>query len=132
MVKKLKLIIITITLLPAVALAQIQDFTDQAAEQAGFNTDPNLAQTGIAQVVGTVANVFISLLGVIFISYIIYGGWVWMTASGDEEKITKAKKTIRQGIIGLVIVLSAAGIYLFIKEGLGLFGDGSDFIPGGS
>ena len=125
MPKKITTTLFTLSLMwllisPLLGFAQIKDFTDQAAEQAGFSTDDELAQTGVAKVVGSVAQVFISLLGVIFISYTLYGGWLWLSAAGNEEKVGQAKKTIRDGIIGLLIVLAAAGIYYFIKEGLGL------------
>lgn len=79
---------------------------------AGYNpTDP---QTGLARIIGRIVLTFLSLLGVIFISYTVYGGYLWMTAAGNEEKITKAKSILRQGIIGLVIILSAAAIYALV------------------
>lgn len=123
---KIKLIfinLIAIFLIPTLAWAgesDIKDLLNQAAgpQGAGFDISPELAQTGLGTVVGTVAQMFISIFGIIFICYIIYGGYLWMTAGGNEEKITRAKKLIRDGIIGLIIIFSAAGIYLFIKTAL--------------
>ena len=48
----------------------------------------------------------------------IYGGITWMTAGGNETTVTNAKKTITAAIIGLVIVISAYAITLFLGEGL--------------
>ena len=128
MITKIKMRIILISLmillfLPVLTLATdplIKTLLNESAgeEGAGYATDPNLAKTGLARVVGQVARVVISLLGVIFISYTIYGGYMWMTAAGNEEK------TIRDGIIGLILIIAAAGIYLFIREAIVV-------IPGG-
>ncbi len=39
-----------------------------------------------------------------------------MTAGGNDEKVTEAKKLMGAGVIGLVIILSAWGITTFILE----------------
>jgi hypothetical protein len=64
---------------------------------------------------GTVAP-FLGLLGVIFIILIIYGGFLWMTAGGDEERIAKARKTLHRAILGLVILASSFMIWQFITN----------------
>ena len=81
---------------------------------AGYNTSEEVGKTGLASIAGILIRGALSLLGVIFVSYTIYGGFLWMTAAGSEEKVTKAKNIIRDGIIGLIITLSAFAIYAFI------------------
>lgn len=39
---------------------------------------------------------------------------MWMTAGGDEQKVTKAKDLITQAVIGLIVVLAAYAITAFI------------------
>jgi len=117
------LILISLLTLPGLVLAQSKDtvksLLDKAAGSEGAGFDTSIPATlGLAQVVGSVVRVFISLLGIIFICYTIYGGYLWMTAAGSEEKISKAKVTIRDGIIGLIVVLSSAAIYIFIRSAL--------------
>jgi len=56
----------------------------------------------------------VSLVGAIFLLVMIYGGFTWMTAQGDEKKTTKAKEMIVAAIIGLVFILSAYLITAFI------------------
>lgn len=108
----------------------LDEMTKQAAGAAGFSEETN--ETTLAKIVGTVVRIFISLLGVIFISYTIYGGFLWMTAAGNDEKVTKAKHIIRDGVIGLIVILSAAGIYYFVAEFLiNTSGAGGSQIPGG-
>ena len=50
---------------------------------------------------------------------IVYGGFLWMTAHGNEEQVTKAKNLITAALIGLVIILSAYAISVFVISKLG-------------
>jgi hypothetical protein len=116
---KIKLIItlllIIFILLPVFVLAQtgtsMYGILHDAAGPAGAGYDTGAY---LPRVAGSIARIFISILGVIFISYILYGGYLWMTAAGNEEKIEKAKTIIRQVIIGLIVVLAAAAIWYLI------------------
>jgi len=49
----------------------------------------------------------LGLLSLVAITVVLYGGFTWMTAAGNEEKISKAKKILTYSVIGLVIILSA-------------------------
>jgi hypothetical protein len=57
--------------------------------------------------IASIIQYILSFLGVIFIILVIYAGFLWMTAAGDEEQITKAKDIMISAVIGIVIVLSA-------------------------
>lgn len=68
----------------------------------------------LEQVIGTVIKTALSLLGVIFLVLTIYGGYIWMTARGDEKEAEKAMGIIKMAVIGIVVVLSAYAIADFI------------------
>jgi len=74
--------------------------------------------TSMAQLVATIISAFLGLLGIIFVILIIYAGYNWMTASGDEEKVNKAKATLTQAVIGLIIIIAAYSITYFIFSNL--------------
>jgi hypothetical protein len=77
-----------------------------------------LGTQDVRQTIGKIINVALSLLGVIVLVIIIYGGFLWMTAGGNDEKVGEAKKWIFGGIIGLVIILSAYAIASFVISNL--------------
>jgi len=78
----------------------------KAATQAGYKESEKNPFTPIGKVIGAILN----FLGVIFLILMIYGGFMWMTAAGNEEQVGKAQKIITAAIIGLVIVASAYAI----------------------
>jgi hypothetical protein len=47
------------------------------------------------------------LAGLFFLFYAIMGGVNWITAGGDSGKIEKARNQIVQGVIGMVVIVSA-------------------------
>ncbi len=68
--------------------------------------------------IGDIIGIFLSFLGVIFLILMLHAGYNWMTAAGDEEKITKAKDTIRAAIIGLIIIVAAYALSIFVIESI--------------
>jgi len=85
----------------------------KAGEAAGYLPDVT-PLTIISAVISTV----VSLLGVIFVGLIIYGGFIWMTARGNEERVTKAKDLMTAAVIGLIIVLAAYAISYFVVSNI--------------
>jgi len=66
------------------------------------------------KVATNVINILMSLLSLIAVCLILWGGFTYMTSNGSEEKIDQAKKILRNATIGLVLILSAWGITYFI------------------
>ena len=61
-----------------------------------------------------IINYLLTFLGAIFLLTLIYAGYLWMTARGNEEQIAKAKKIAQEVLIGLVIVFFSRLITEFI------------------
>ena len=68
--------------------------------------------------IGTIIQIALSFLGVIFFLLMIYGGFLWMTAKGKEQQLEKAKNLITAAIIGLIIVVAAYAISYFVIKAL--------------
>jgi len=81
------------------------------------------AQTGLGSqdIRITIANIIriaLGLLGMVALVIVLWGGFMWMTAGGDENRIATAKKILLNGVIGLVIILSSYAITSFIIKSL--------------
>ncbi len=60
----------------------------------------------------------LSLLATIFLVLVIIAGYKWMTAGGNEEVVRESQRSIKQAIIGLLVVLAAYGLTYFIFQNL--------------
>lgn len=89
------------------------DSLKSIGNETGYSTDISLPSAA-----GIIINVFLSILGVIFIVLIILSGFKWMTANGQEKQVEDAKKYITRAVVGLIITLSAWSIWIFIEQSL--------------
>lgn len=82
---------------------------NEIGENLGLSTNTN-----VKQVVASIIRVLLGFLGLVAVVLVLYAGFQWMTAAGNEEKVTSAQSTLRAGLIGLVIILAAYAIASFI------------------
>lgn len=78
-----------------------------------FGDSTGLGQGELKQTIGSLINVALTFLGVVAVVIILLGGFKWMTAGGNDEKVGEAKRLIVAGIIGMAIILSAYAIASF-------------------
>lgn len=95
--------------------------TEAFQRKAGFAA---VTESSFAGIIAVAIQAFLGLLGVIFLVLMITAGYKWMTASGNEEKMTEAKETIWRAVIGLIITVSAYAITYFVFNSLNWFGGG--------
>ena len=72
--------------------------------------DLSLSQKTPGQIAAQVIKILLAFLGVIFLILMMYGGFKWMLSGGNNEDISAAKKIIKNGFIGLLVILAAYGI----------------------
>lgn len=63
----------------------------------------------------------IGLVGAMALLFIIYGGFLYITAAGNKERSENAKKTLTYAIGGLIIVILARIIVSLVDNTLGSF-----------
>jgi len=118
MVKKIVILIFLLILIfPAFVLASNSPAfgnLQQVGEEGASAPYASAGQYKLAEIVGIVIQAFLGLLGVIFLVLIIYAGFNWMTAQGEEEKVNKAKDTLQRAVIGLIITTAAYAISVWV------------------
>lgn len=88
---------------------QLQAAGGEKGAGYGAAQDPRLT-------VAHIIRVALEFLGIIFVVLTMYAGFLWMTAGGNEEKVTKAKSLLFQAVIGLAIILTAYSITLMVTR----------------
>lgn len=92
-----------------------------AALELGINqVDQSIAlpSADIRVIVARIIRVVLSLLGVVALLLVLWGGFQWMSANGEEEKILDAKRNLINSAIGLAIILSAWAITTFVLNAI--------------
>ena len=110
------------------AAAQVNSADTFGIQAVGQQTV--LGQTDIRITIARVINVALSLLGVLAVGIVIWGGWKYMTSKGNEDQIGEARKILANGAIGLAIILSAWAItYFIIRQLSSATGSGTVPLP---
>ena len=89
-----------------------------SADCYSFAATAGLGDADLTDTIAQIIRIALGFLGVIAVVIILLGGFKWMTAGGNDEKVKSARKLIFSGIIGLVIVISAYAIATFVIESI--------------
>ncbi|KKU31782.1 MAG: hypothetical protein UX57_C0013G0013 [Candidatus Uhrbacteria bacterium GW2011_GWE2_46_68] len=81
-------------------------------------TSSGLPTENIAIIIARIIRIVLSILGIIVVVLILYGGWIFMTSQGDPTKVKKAIAIIKNTVIGLIIILTSYAITSFILDRL--------------
>ena len=78
----------------------------------------------LGTIIGNVAYDLFHVVAYLAVGYIIYSGYLYITAMGEPGKIAKAHKGIQGAIIGMMVALLAASIVKFVM--VDIFGHSAD------
>lgn len=90
----------------ATPIEKIIDGASKSGEAAGFPLDDKKPKQDFVEAWGTYATGFAGIMSALFLLLVIYAGFMWMTAKGDDTKVATAKSIILGAIVGLVIIIA--------------------------
>ncbi len=83
--------------------------------------DNPLGKTTTPEVLmGNIIQAILGIVGSIALVMVIYGGFIWMTAAGNQEKVTKGRDVLVWAAVGLFIIFSSYALVKFVFTGLGV------------
>jgi len=95
--------------------------TSPQGSQYGLTDFTNVGLNQTSDVKGSIANIInivLGFLGIVAVIIILAGGFKWMTAGGNEDKVSESRQMIIQGVIGLVVIFAAWAIASFVISSL--------------
>jgi hypothetical protein len=115
MLKKYKILIILFTALITLGVGSFVF----AQEGLGLNYASNIGlstpdESDLRVVLVNIVRYFLGFVGIIAVAVILYAGFLWMTSAGRPDQLIKAKRTLLNGVVGLIITLAAFAIVTFI------------------
>jgi GTP cyclohydrolase I len=103
-------------LLSLVPIASAAGITDAARKVDGV-----AKKADINEMLLTIINYALIVLGVLAVAVFIYAGFLYLTAAGVQERIDKAKNTLLYAVIGIVVAVlgyvAVATVEKFIVRG---------------
>lgn len=116
MTRKSKLIIFIFGLIAFVFIANFSFAQDLGLEFVDDSLNGILGNSGSDPrvIIAKIIQIALGFLAITALILILYTGFLWMTSNGEEDKISKAKRILKNAIIGLVIILSAWTITTYV------------------
>lgn len=115
--------LVALLVAPAAVSAQSNNVTPNdfwGGDEVGENVQNtiNLGNRDPREIAAQIINILLGFLGIIAVIIVLAGGFKWMTAGGNQDKVDEAKKLMSAGVIGLIIVLASFGIAQFVINSL--------------
>ena len=110
-------------LLTEPAMASLSDWLKTAMISDADNPANISAATGgegsFRALARTIVDFFLYFLGLVSTIMIIYGGFLYITARGEEEQAQKGQKILTYAIIGIIVILISFALVNTIIGGAG-------------
>lgn len=88
-----------------------------------------LDTVNLREAIALIIKSLLGFLGSVFVILIIYAGFIWMTSGGSSEKIDRARKILTSSTVGLLIVILAYAITVFVFSVIGDAVTGQGSVP---
>jgi hypothetical protein len=85
----------------------------------GAPVPPGTARGDLATVMLNLINYVLAIVGVIALAYLVYGGFMYITSAGNEDRIEVAKGILINAVFGVVVIGVAAALVNFVIRGVG-------------
>lgn len=113
----LSVIVCAVLCVPAVVMAK------KTISDAIPQLNKTVAPTGVEQkeipvIVGDFIKTALGMVGLVFFALMVYAGFLWLTARGEEDQISKAKSVLKAAMIGLGLIVMAYAITNFVTTRL--------------
>ncbi|MFS8158799.1 MAG: hypothetical protein ACMG6E_01040 [Candidatus Roizmanbacteria bacterium] len=79
---------------------------------AGINT--GTAAEGLGRLITIALRLTFSMAGVFLLIYGLWGGFRWVIAEGDKEKLAQARNQIRDAFLGILVLAVTLAVFRFV------------------
>lgn len=99
------------------------DDDDDDGDSGTVSLDNPISYDTPQELIGGIISYVMGLVGILAVAALIYGGILYLTSAGSEERVKQAKNVITYAIIGLVIAILSYVIVNAVISAIG--GSGS-------
>lgn len=106
----------TFLIIPYFSVSAFNLETEGGLSTTGKTANIQDTRVSIGDSVAVILKQVLSLVGVLFFCLMLYAGFLWMTAAGNDKQIEKARDVLTAALIGLIIVIAAYSITQFVGK----------------
>ena len=105
-----------VAVMPAYAQITEDEGTGQTRQQSGPVTlsDPLKLTGGPQQLIGRIINAALGIVGSLALLMFVWGGLLWMTSAGSEEKVKQGREILIWATAGLALVFFSYVLVRFV------------------
>lgn len=96
--------------------AEINDQSQAFGGETGAGYGDVALMGDVRLVVAEIIKIFLTFMGTMFSVYTIYGGYLWMTSAGNEERITKSQSILIHGVIGVLVIFFSYTLVWYVQQ----------------
>ncbi|HNQ16647.1 MAG TPA: hypothetical protein PKJ26_00485 [Candidatus Woesebacteria bacterium] len=103
------------------------DITEEARNQdlptadiPGASASSNVFKQAFADLIGSILSIVISIAFIMLLIYLIWGGFAWITSSGDKGKLDEARNRMSTAVIGIIVLSSVIALFMLVQQMLGI------------
>jgi hypothetical protein len=86
---------------------------------APINLTNPIAATNVPQLIGSIIQAVLGIVGALALLMFVYGGFMWLTSGGSPDKIKKGKDILIWAVIGLAVIFASYALVDFVIRALG-------------
>ncbi len=124
---KIKLLLFSLVLItaPVFVLADVSGNTGSPGvsgntQSPGIGITNPLQAKDLTELLNNIINFLLTLAAPIAVIMMIYAGYLFITASDNEEKVKTARKTMLYVVIGIAILILSKGVVTLVSSFLPL------------
>lgn len=88
----------------------------QQGKDFGYLPNPGLPGAPLEELILTIINFVLILVGVLALAFLVYGGFRYIVSRGEESEVAIAKQMITNAVIGIVVIGIAAAVVKFVVQ----------------
>ncbi len=96
-------------------ISQVLAADNEIVNNALDKAVPREAGAGLAFYIANLWRTIVTVGGILFLIYLIWGGVEWMIGGGDKARVENAQHKISNAVIGLGVLVASYAITLFIQ-----------------
>lgn len=104
--------------LPVTATVLAVNDTYQLTNPLGGSSANKKGITDVNEIVGKVIQAVLGILGSIALVVFMYGGFLWLTSAGSEEKVSAGLSAMLYAAVGIFVIFGSYAILNTVLSGL--------------